>query len=414
VGGTGSIEGFRGTLVLSQTRDVRAEVEELLAALREARKLVADLGMKAPAEASLPATPKPDPAVGAALGHKGDFKFVEEPLCDAAARISEMAGVPIMLDTRAMDDVGLGCDTPITFNASGLTVSQALKHVLRELDLTHLAEDNVLLITTPEEAETRLQTRIYPVVDLVAGMRPAFGEGEGPLGRWDYDSLTELVTTIIDPNTWVDVGGSGNIVPLPPFGVFAVAQTAEVHGEIEDLFGKLRKTIRQAEASAPQAEDESEDGLRLVVYLVTTKTSVDPPAAGNTGGNAAATATPGSNEGVLPQQGFNPHHMYFAAGHTAMFEDGELLELIQELVAPESWDQEGVFARATAGRLIIRQTDDVHRQIRKMLTRLNVSFVDAAELRGMVGGAMGGMGMGFGGMGGMGGGGMGGMGGGMF
>jgi hypothetical protein len=102
--------------------------------------------------------------------------------------------------------------------------------------------------------------------------------------------------------------------------------------------------------------------------------------------------------------------MFFGAGQMTAFEDGELLKLIQELVEPESWDQEGVFARATAGRLIIRQTDDVHRRIGRMLTRLNVPFVDAADLRGMMGtGGMRGMTTGFGGMGGTGG-----MGGGMF
>ena len=39
--------------------------------------------------------------------------------------------------------------------------------MLKELDLTYVIRDEVLKITTPEEAENELLTKVYPVADLV-------------------------------------------------------------------------------------------------------------------------------------------------------------------------------------------------------------------------------------------------------
>ena len=46
--------------------------------------------------------------------------------------------------------------------------------MLRELNLTYMIQDEVLLITTPEEADARLTTKVYPVADLV--VQSAFGD----------------------------------------------------------------------------------------------------------------------------------------------------------------------------------------------------------------------------------------------
>ena len=39
--------------------------------------------------------------------------------------------------------------------------------MLREHGLTYMIENEVLLITTPEEADNQLGTKIYPVGDLI-------------------------------------------------------------------------------------------------------------------------------------------------------------------------------------------------------------------------------------------------------
>ena len=108
---------------------------------------------------------------------------------------------------------------------------------------------------------------------------------------------------------------------------------------------------------------------------------------------------------TLAQGGLGASGGFFLSSGTApgLFDDSELLEVIQELVEPDSWKKEGVYARAAAGRLIIRQSPDVHRKIRQMLSRLGVSCPSTTKPPGVgfVGGTGGtGGGMGVGGMGG--------------
>ena len=68
------------------------------------------------------------------------------------------------------------------------------------------------------------------------GRRPA-----QPLSEYERrsDELIELVTSIVKPDSWDDVGGPGAIDAYN--GLIVVAQTAEVHQTVERLFDMLRE-----------------------------------------------------------------------------------------------------------------------------------------------------------------------------
>ena len=55
----------------------------------------------------------------------------------------------------------------MTVDLKGISLRSALRLMLKELSLTYLIKDEVLLITTPEEADNQLSTKVYPVADLV-------------------------------------------------------------------------------------------------------------------------------------------------------------------------------------------------------------------------------------------------------
>ncbi len=70
------------------------------------------------------------------------------------------------------------------------------------------------------------------------------GFGPGGLGggtQADFDSLIDLITKTIKPTTWDEVGGSGSIQPFETNLSIVVSQTQEVHDEIVDLLGQLRR-----------------------------------------------------------------------------------------------------------------------------------------------------------------------------
>ncbi len=82
-----------------------------------------------------------------------------------------------------------------------------------------------------------------------AGMHPGgggmpMGFGPGGLGggsQPDWDSLIELITSTIQPNTWDEVGGPGSIREFETNLSLVISQTQEVHEEIVDLLEQLRR-----------------------------------------------------------------------------------------------------------------------------------------------------------------------------
>ena len=140
-------------------------------------------------------------------------------------------------------------DTPITKSLKGLSLRSALNLVLRDLSLTWIIRDEVLLITTPKEAESNLTTKVYDVYDLVV----CYDEDDEP---WDdYDTLINQITTNIRPMTWDDVGGPASITgaSLGTAKVLIVSQTRDVHPEIAALFEDIREIAQQnPDAELPQ------------------------------------------------------------------------------------------------------------------------------------------------------------------
>jgi len=174
-----------------------------------------------------------------ALETPTSLAFKETPLEDVAQIIHRQHRVPIHLDRRALDDVGLGTDTPITFMGRGLSLRSAFRLMLRELELTYRVDGDGVLITTPEEAESELTTVIYPVSDLVR-----FRDSED--NTWaDFDTLIDTITSTVAPQSWDCVGGPGSIegMPYQDTDVIILSQTQDVHRHIASLLGKLRSVV---------------------------------------------------------------------------------------------------------------------------------------------------------------------------
>ncbi|HUT88099.1 MAG TPA: hypothetical protein VMY37_01260 [Thermoguttaceae bacterium] len=76
------------------------------------------------------------------------------------------------------------------------------------------------------------------------GSMPMGFGGPGGLGGGamaDFDSLIELITTTVAPESWDDVGGPGSIAPFETNLSLVVSQTQEVHDQLVDLLEQLRR-----------------------------------------------------------------------------------------------------------------------------------------------------------------------------
>jgi len=121
-----------------------------------------------------------------ALKSPTQLEFIETPLQDVLDYLKDYHKIEIQVDRKSLSDVGLDRRRSRSPRTSGVSLRSALKLTLRDLDLTYVIEDEVLLITTPEEAETRLTTKVYPVADLVLpisnNMMGMGGMGMGMMG----------------------------------------------------------------------------------------------------------------------------------------------------------------------------------------------------------------------------------------
>lgn len=180
-----------------------------------------------------------DPAISKIeklLEQEVDIRLIDEKL-SVLVELGRHYSVPIALDRRAFDDAGIGVDTPFSFNAKGIRLRSALTQILSEFDLTWTVRDEFLMITTVEEAESTLVTRIYDVRDLVEYWRDETGVSA------DTDTLIEIVTTTVGPATWDEVGGPGSVgeYQVGTKVALVISQTLEMHAEIVRLFASLRK-----------------------------------------------------------------------------------------------------------------------------------------------------------------------------
>jgi hypothetical protein len=190
-------------------------------------------------------------AIKEALAKPTAMEFIETPLSDVIDWLKDHLRIEIQLDKKALGDVGIGSDTPVTMNVRGVSLRSALNLMLRDLNLRWMIQDEVLLITTPEEAESRLTTKVYDVSDLVVCRNK-----DGKL--WDdYDSLIEGITACVKPTTWDQVGGPGSIsgVSLGMAKVLIVSQPQDVHEDIVPLLAEIREIAkRHPDGELPQRD----------------------------------------------------------------------------------------------------------------------------------------------------------------
>ena len=140
---------------------------------RRAKYARTDLHDSKPAEARL----------SRALSEPTNFDFIDVSLRDAVAYLKDLHGIEIQFDDKVLEDAGIDLDAPITRRLSGISLRSAIRLLLGSLDLTYAIDNEVLLITTPDNAAHRVVTKVYPVGELVLPIStPNFSGGFGPLG----------------------------------------------------------------------------------------------------------------------------------------------------------------------------------------------------------------------------------------
>jgi uncharacterized protein YfaS (alpha-2-macroglobulin family)/tetratricopeptide (TPR) repeat protein len=256
-GGNGSVGDFRTNLSLAITQS-QAE-----ASTRQADESV---------ERPLP-PPRPNSPTGlageesvserrirAALASPTPpMEFVETPLKNVIEYLKGKTHIEIQLDTAGLKDAGVDPETQVTKNIRGISLRSALQQMLDELQLKYVIHNEVLLITSPQKAESDefMVTKAYPVQDLVLPSSD---------GTVDVKPLEDLLQNTVATKSWIDNGGNGTISEIVVGNrvLLVMSQTQEVHGELEETLAMLRKAGGVKSAARKLAEKEqSEDETDL-------------------------------------------------------------------------------------------------------------------------------------------------------
>ncbi len=351
--------------------------------------------------------------IGKNLQQLISLDFEDRPFIELLQHIANHAGINIVIDDAALAEVGISSNEPITVHLDQVSVSTGLNVVLRSLGLTSMIEDEVLKITSSEEAEGEHLVVVYHVVDFT---------GDAIETNLELVSLIELLQSVVAPHSWAISGGPGAITSHSTTNSLVVRQVRAVHDEIEWLLRELRdvrlgkkpeslttKTPRRTAGvkelnTSVQFELNNAtllDALTQIRQQTGIQFYVDQQGLDEAGVSDQTIVTLKTSEAIMVKSGLallltplglgyseddglivisskprcaESHKVRLYSTEGKSFERSGLEEICSELkskIAPESWDAHGGAGVVTfdpeSKTLIIRQSDDVHKQIAEYL-----------------------------------------------
>jgi hypothetical protein len=172
-------------------------------------------------------------SIRAALASPTQMEFTEMPLLDGVAYLKDFHQIEIQMDEPALQAAGVGKDTPVTRNLSGLPLSSSLKLLLEPLGLTYLVRDGVLMITTEAAASKHLELKVYDVTKSI-GPEVKAAEIAVVLASLDQPQMASQLPA-------APGAVAGPAVRVVPFrNLLIVRASQREHEEIAELFGELK------------------------------------------------------------------------------------------------------------------------------------------------------------------------------
>ena len=160
------------------------------------------------------------------LGNDTTQTFIETPLSDAAGQLSRAHDIPIVINQHALEEVGLTPDTPINISLKEVSLRSFLRLMLRGLELTYVIKDEVLIITTTEDADKNVVLEMYTFPEVLA-----------PKADDVVDALTESVSA----KSWSTMGGTSTAMAID--NVLIISAPEWLHEQVIDFLKKLDKAF---------------------------------------------------------------------------------------------------------------------------------------------------------------------------
>jgi hypothetical protein len=211
------------------------------------------------------ATPRPQASstLGILNQRVPELTFEELPFEQVMDWLAEFTKLNVTVRWQVLADAGIDRDKPVSIQAHNLRLSQVLWLIMSgvagsEIKLAYRASGNLLVLSTAEDLDKEMVTKIYDVADLLirlprAGRQGAFnvtqglgqgggqgggggsGAGGGMFGQGQgqqqqqqgaqggyganaggpdtqIQELVDLIRQTVEPDTWRENGGPGSII----------------------------------------------------------------------------------------------------------------------------------------------------------------------------------------------------------
>jgi len=198
-----------------------------------------------------PAERSAQQAIEKSLSQKDAFKFADVRLGDFVSVLSEKYGMNVVIDQRALKEKEIDPDSPVSIELKNVSVRSALELAIRPLGLSCAVYCEAIVISTPGAIQGMQFTKVYDITDL------ASTDGEQDKTWEDPESLVELFTSIVAPESWDAAGGRGTIqlITAGAARMLVVSQDYRVQRQVEGLLSELHAAVKQhAPIKGPRGE----------------------------------------------------------------------------------------------------------------------------------------------------------------
>jgi hypothetical protein len=241
VGGPGSCEiAFDGWLLVSQTADVHRRFETALAQLRRGLSYDGHPGML-PLDSPTPNEVRLEDVLDQPIA----LRFKRQPLKAALDRLADDLDVSLVYNVKRIEEAGGNTDSLVFCDWPPAPLRDQLQRLLEPLNLAVISRDNVLQVTSVEDAESNLAIRLYDVRPLI----------DADLGFASLNGLIAELLTRIEPDSWSDQGGPGSIIHFR--GLLIVTQSQRLQRKVREFLAAAEEHgILGAPGENPPREDK--------------------------------------------------------------------------------------------------------------------------------------------------------------
>lgn len=150
------------------------------------------------------------------------------PLAEVILALDQACETDIVVDWSNLVRAGITPQTPVTLTADDAPIAQVLGDLGGEVPLGTLEADGVVVLTTLESAN-RPAVRVYPIGFLL--------ESGANIGK-----IREQVIADCSPDSWVDNGGTGTLIPFSAAKCLVARNSPAVCESVQKFLDDLAKT----------------------------------------------------------------------------------------------------------------------------------------------------------------------------